>query len=77
MATDALKLTVLAQHSPWFVQRGLGKGMVAFTTSFVADDGHGGRCNVVVPVCVPHDQRPEHRCADRGGLVDSTGPCSV
>jgi hypothetical protein len=29
-----------------------------------------------VRVCVPHDQRPGHRCVDEGPLVNSTGPCS-
>ena len=53
---------------------GQGNGRV-YHLRFTADDGRGGRCSGVVTVCVPHDQRPGHRCSEVGPVVDSTGPC--
>jgi hypothetical protein len=47
-----------------------------YHVAFTADDGHGGSCNGVVTVCVPHDMRPGHTCIDEGDLYDATGPCS-
>jgi len=52
-----------------------GDGRV-YQVSFKASDGKGGECSGTVRVCVPHDQRPGHRCVDQGPLVNSTGPCS-
>ena len=53
---------------------GSGDGRV-YLVSFTAANGRGGRCTGTVTVCVPHDQRPGHRCGDQGPLFDSTGPC--
>jgi cysteine-rich repeat protein len=46
-----------------------------YHVAFTAEDALGGRCNGLVTVCVPHDQRPGHVCIDEGPLFDSTGPC--
>jgi hypothetical protein len=50
---------------------GNGDGRV-YHLRFAADDGHGGRCEGEVTVCVPHDQRGRG-CGDGGALVDSAG----
>jgi len=50
---------------------GSGDGRV-YHLRFAADDGHGGRCEGEVTVCVPHDQRGRG-CGDGGALVDSAG----
>lgn len=42
---------------------------------FTADDGHGGRCNGRVEVCVPGVWFPSF-CFDEGQRTDSTGPCN-
>ena len=57
-------------------RQGGGGGRV-YHISFTADDGRGGRCTGTVTVCVPHDQGRGRACADRGSLVDSTGPKCV
>jgi len=53
---------------------GTGDGRV-YHIDFTADDGRGGQCAGVVPVCVPHDQGRRKACVDQGLLFDSTGPC--
>jgi len=42
---------------------GQGDGRV-YTIAFTADDGHGGRCDGIVQVCVPHDQGQGNTCVD-------------
>ncbi len=51
---------------------GKGNGRV-YSVSFVAKDDKGGQCTGIVPVCVPHDQRPGSSCTDDGQRFDSTG----
>ncbi len=49
-----------------------GDGRV-YHVGVTATDEHGATCEAVLPVCVPHDQRPGHACVDQGALFDSTG----
>lgn len=45
-----------------------------YSISFTATDPAGLSCSRAVAVCVPHDQRDPHECADDGQLYDSTLP---
>jgi hypothetical protein len=49
------------------------RGDRVYRISFRSDDGRGGHCDGAVTVCVPHDERPDHACADDGQEYDSFG----
>jgi len=50
---------------------GKGNGRV-YKISFIASDPDGAECSGSITVCVPHDQRPVHKCVDDGQLYDAT-----
>ena len=51
-----------------------GNGRV-YEISFVAVDGHGGKCGGTIKVCVPHDMGQGDSCIDDGQIYDSLGSC--